>query len=174
MPHWLKLKVGVMSVVSSEGDNFLGGKDLDIVVVDKFLLPLIKESYDIDNLDESEFKNLKRRLKRTADTTKNRFRQRGKCRIFVDLGDYGDDASGEEIEIDKNFNREDIHGPMTDIFMKAIGHAKTLLEVNNITSNDLTAFVLVGGPTQIPLFRELIEKEITKPDTSSEPYDSDC
>ena len=70
MPHWLKLKVGVMSVVSSEGDNFLGGKDLDIVVVDKFLLPLIKESYDIDNLDEVSLDYLKRRLKGTADRLK--------------------------------------------------------------------------------------------------------
>ena len=32
---------------------------------------------------------------------------------------------GEEIEIEKTLHRQDIHGPMTDIFMKAIGHAKT-------------------------------------------------
>ena len=165
----VKAEGGVMSVVSSEGDNFLGGKDLDILVVDKFLLPLIRESFDIDNLDEGSLQNLKNNLKRTADRLKIDLGKKESIDFLSPLGEYGDDANGEEIEIDKTITRQDIFSPMKDIFMKAIGHAKTLLKVNNITANDLTAFVLVGGPTQIPYFRELIEKEITKPDTSSNP-----
>jgi molecular chaperone DnaK len=61
---------GVMTVVSSEGDNFLGGKDLDILVVDQVLLPLLRENYDIENLDENALQNLKSRLKRIADNLK--------------------------------------------------------------------------------------------------------
>jgi len=166
---FVKAEGGVMSVVSSEGDNFLGGKDLDIVVVDQFLLPLIKETYDVENFDNKSLQLLKQRLKGTADKLKIDLGKEESVEFLSDLGDYGDDANGEEIEIDKTITRQDIYGPMKDIFMKAIRHAKTLLEANNITSNDLTAFVLVGGPTQIPFFRELIEKEITKPDTSSNP-----
>jgi molecular chaperone DnaK len=166
---FVKAEGGVMSVVSSEGDNFLGGKDLDIVVVDQFLLPLIKESYDVENLDNESLQLLKQRLKRTADRLKIDLGKEESVEFLSDLGDYGDDANGEEIEIDKTITRQDIYGPMKDIFMTAIGHTKKLLEVNNMSVGDLESLILVGGPTQIPFFRELIEKEITKPDTSSNP-----
>ncbi|MDA9986695.1 Hsp70 family protein, partial [Crocinitomicaceae bacterium] len=166
----VKAEGGVMSVVSSEGDNFLGGKDLDELVVNKILLPLIKEDFDIDNLDKSSLKWLKSvGLKRVADELKIKLGKTDSFDLLTALEELGEDANGEEIEIDKTFTRQEIHGAMTDIFMKAISHAKKLLEVNNLKGSDLSAFVLVGGPTQIPLFRELIEKEITKPDTSLNP-----
>lgn len=166
----VKAEGGVMSVVSSEGDNYLGGKDLDELVVNKILLPLVKNDFDIDNLDNESLEWLKSLgLKRIADELKIKLGKTDRVDLLTELGDLKVDANGEEIEIEKVFYRDEIHGAMTDIFMKAIGHAKKLLEVNNLKSSDLTAFVLVGGPTQIPLFRELIEKEITKPDTSLNP-----
>ena len=41
---------------------------------------------------------------------------------------------GEDIEIDHTFNRKEVYGAMTDTFMKAIGHTKKLLEVNNLAN----------------------------------------
>ena len=58
---------------------------------------------------------------------------------------------------------------MSEPFMRAINHSKTLLTVNNVSIDDLEALVLVGGPTQILRFRELIEQELTKPETSLNP-----
>jgi len=85
------------------------------------------------------------------------------------LDELGLDDAGKEIEIEKTFTREEVYSVMKGPFMQAIDHAKKLLKVNNISVDDLKAFVLVGGPTQIPLFRTLIEKELTKPDTSLNP-----
>jgi molecular chaperone DnaK len=162
----VKAEGGVMTVESSEGDNYLGGKDLDNVVVKNVLLPLLKDNYDIENLDKEALETLKQKLKKIADVLKIDLGKKDTKEVFTDLEQLGNDATGKEIEIDKTFTIDEVHGAMTDIFMKAIGHAKKLLEVNNLSISDLTAFVLVGGPTQIPLFRELIEKEITKPDLS--------
>ena len=165
----VKAEGGVMTVESSEGDNHLGGKDLDNVVVENVLLPLIKEKYDIENLDKNAISLLKKKLKKMADVLKIDLGKNETFEVLTDVGQLGNDATGKEIEIDKTFTVDEIHGAMTDIFMKAIGHAKKLLKANNFSVSDLTTFVLVGGPTKIPLFRELIEKEITKPDFSLNP-----
>jgi molecular chaperone DnaK len=165
----VKSEGGIMSVVSSEGDNYLGGKDLDNAVLENVLLPIIQQNFEIDSLSESALELLKRRLKRIADTLKIDLGKTESVDILTNLGDLGDDSKGNEIEIDKTFTRSEVHGAMTPYFMRAIGHAKKLLEVNNLTASDLKAFVLVGGPTQIPLFRQLIEQEIMKPDTSTNP-----
>ena len=165
----VKAEGGVMSVVSSEGDNFLGGKDLDNVVVEAVLLPLLRKNFDIENLSEVDVIILKERLKRLADNLKIELGKVESIDILTDLGQLGNDALGNEIEIDRTFTRDEVHGSMHDIFMKAIAHAKTLLEVNHLTVSDIKTIVLVGGPTQIPLFRELIEKEIMKPDISLNP-----
>lgn len=162
----VKSEGGVMSVVSSEGDNFLGGKDLDNVVVEAVLLPLLRKNFDIENLSEADLITLKEILKGLADRLKIDLGKVQSIDILTDLGELKNDALGKEIEIDRTFTRDEVHGSMRDIFMKAIAHAKKLLEVNHLTVSDLSAFVLVGGPTQIPLFRELIEKELMKPDIS--------
>lgn len=161
---------GVMSVVSSEGDNNLGGKDLDNLVVNQILVPLLQEKYVIDNrLSDPKENNLKDRLKTIADTLKIDLGKNESFDILTDLDELGLDDAGKEIEIEKTFTREEVYSVMKVPFMQAIDHAKKLLKVNNISVDDLKAFVLVGGPTQIPLFRTLIEKELTKPDTSLNP-----
>ena len=165
----VKSEGGIMSVVSSEGDNFLGGKDLDNLVVENILLPLLRQNFSIEEMSDSDKEKLKNKLKRIADNLKITLGKTETVDYLSDLKSLGYDASGAEIEIDKTFTRDEVHGVMTPCFMQAIGHAKKLLEVNNLKASELKAFVLVGGPTQIPLFRQLIEKEIMKPDTSLNP-----
>ena len=165
----VKAEGGVMSVVSSEGDKNMGGKNLDELIINQFLIPYLKESYNIDDFDKDKIKNLKSVLKSYAQQLKIDLGQKESDDFMTDVDVLGNDSSGQSMEIDTTYTREEIHGAMSGIFMESIGHAKKLLEANNLTVSDLKAFVLVGGPTQIPLFRELIEKELTKPDTSLNP-----
>lgn len=165
----VKAEEGVMEVISTEGDIFLGGKDLDNAVVDNVLLPLLRENYNVEGLDKEGLNKLKKELKKIADKLKIDLGTEEEVDFLVDLEQLGEDASGVEIEIDQTFTREQIHGVMDSIFMKAIDHCKTLLKVNNVSIDDLKALVLVGGPTQIPRFRELIEQELTNPDLSLNP-----
>lgn len=165
----VKAEGGVLSVVSSEGNNYLGGKDLDNVVVDEILLPMISEQYNIYELDSDSLELLKAKLKIIADTLKVDLAKHEKSDVLTDLEQLGKDADEEEIEIDHSFTREEIYGVMTPIFMKAINHTKDLIRANALNLADINALVLVGGPTQIPTFRELIEREIMKPDISLNP-----
>ena len=38
----LSMREGIMKVIDTEGDNFLGGKDLDYAVIDQLFMPSSK------------------------------------------------------------------------------------------------------------------------------------
>ena len=44
----IKVEDSIMKVIDSEGDNHLGGKDLDYAIVDNILMPYLKKEYEID------------------------------------------------------------------------------------------------------------------------------
>ena len=44
-------------VFDTEGDNYLGGKDLDAAIVDKIIIPYLKSHYKIDNILADKEKN---------------------------------------------------------------------------------------------------------------------
>lgn len=41
----LKVEEGIMQVVDTEGDNYLGGKNLDYAIVDGIIIPYLKEHF---------------------------------------------------------------------------------------------------------------------------------
>ncbi len=49
---------GVMQVFDTEGDNYLGGKNIDEAIVSKILLPRLSESFNLDFSDEERLRPL--------------------------------------------------------------------------------------------------------------------
>src|SRR5690554_3465112 len=52
----LKVVDGIIQMLDSSGDNFLGGKNLDDEIVDKIIIPHLKENFSLDNLMEDNNK----------------------------------------------------------------------------------------------------------------------
>ena len=42
----LKVEDGIMQVFDTEGDNYLGGKNLDYAIVDSIIIPYLQQRYD--------------------------------------------------------------------------------------------------------------------------------
>lgn len=53
----LKVEEGIMKVIDTEGDNYLGGKNLDFAIVDEIIMPYLKENYVIDSILADDAKN---------------------------------------------------------------------------------------------------------------------
>ena len=163
---------GVMEVKSSEGDNFLGGGDIDRAIVSEILLPYLRENYSISELessDEADHDYWLQRLKAIADDIKKELGKGEDFDILTDIGDLPEDDEGEEMEIDFTVTRNQMNEVAKPLFQRAIDKTKFLLENNNLSASDLTALVLVGGPTQIPLLRDMLEEQLMKPDISANP-----
>ncbi len=167
----LKVEDGIMKVIDTEGDNYLGGKNLDYAIVEEIMLPHIKENYSIENIlgDNKSSQKFKDALKFWAEDIKNQLSFKDEYNLYVDPGDAGEDDDGEEIEIDLTVNQELLKNTLSPIFQKAIDLSLQLLERNNIDKNTLDSLILVGGPTYSPILRKMLEEQIIKPDTSVDP-----
>jgi len=167
----LKVEDGIMKVIDTEGDNYLGGKNLDYAIVDEIMIPHIKENFVIEDIlsDDNSAQKFKDALKFWAEDIKNQLSFKEEFNLYVDPGDAGEDDEGEEIDIDITVTQEMMQNTLGPIFQKAIDTCKHLLERNSLDGNKLDSLILVGGPTYSPILRKMLEEQITKPDISVDP-----
>lgn len=168
----LKVEEGIMKVIDTQGDNHLGGKNLDFAIVDEIILPYIQENFVIDSVlaDDTKKQILRNAMKKYAETTKIQLSFKDTHNILSDLGDIqGEDDEGEEFELDITVTQDDVAKAVSPVFQKAIEVSLSLLERNNLKGSSLDSLILVGGPTFSPVLRKMLEEQICKPDTSADP-----
>ncbi|WMX16514.1 Hsp70 family protein [Aureispira sp. CCB-E] len=168
----LKVEDGIMKVIDTEGDNYLGGKDLDYAVVDKIIIPYIEENFSISSIknDNNEFQALRDAMKFYGEEAKIKLSFNETYNILSDLGDIpGEDDDGEEFELDITVNQDDIKNALAPVFQKAIDICLELLKRNNLQGSSLDTLLLVGGPTHSPILRKMLEEQICKPNASVDP-----
>lgn len=168
----LKVEDGIMQVFDTAGDNYLGGKDLDAAIVDKIIIPYLKENYSIDGIlaDNEKSAVLRDAMKTYAEEVKNQLSFKDSEDILSNLGDLGEDEDGEEIELDLRVTQKQVFDVMRPVFQKAVDVCERLMERNNLNGSQLNKLILVGGPTHSPLIRQMLREQITpNVDTSIDP-----
>lgn len=159
----LRVEDGIMQVFDTAGDNYLGGKDLDAVIVEKIIFPYLRDKYSIDEIICNEEKNqvLREAMKTYAEEVKIQLSFKDREDILSNLGELGEDDEGEEIELDITVTQQQVFDAMRPVFQKAVDICKTLIQKNNLRSDDLNKLILVGGPTHSPLIRQMLKEQIT-------------
>ena len=168
----LKVEDGIMQVFDTEGDNYLGGKNLDYAIVDNIIIPYLMKNYNLSATmaDADKKEVLRDAMKTYAEDVKNQLSFKGHEDIISNLGDLGEDEDGEEIELDLTVTQEEVFAVMRPYFQKAVDICKNLLQRNNLTGTQLDKLILVGGPTHSPLIRQMLKEQITpNVDTSIDP-----
>jgi molecular chaperone DnaK len=167
----MKIDEGIIKVVDTEGDNYLGGKNLDYAIVDHLIIPHIKERFEIEDIlsDDTQKQAFRASLKFIAEEFKNNLSFNSVHNIYVDPGDVGEDDNGEEIDIDLTISQEQLKPVLATPFQQAIDCSLDLLRRNNLTGGQVSNLILVGGPTMSPILREMLSTQICAPDTSVDP-----
>ena len=168
----LKVEDGIMQVFDTEGDNYLGGKNLDYAIVDEIIIPYLKENYSIEGslIDDEKRQVLRDAMKTYAEDVKNQLSFKEHEDVISNLGDLGEDEDGEEIELDLTVTQTEAFDVMRPYFQKAVDICKDLLKRNNLTGSQVNKLILVGGPTHSPLIRQMLREQITpNVDTSIDP-----
>jgi len=167
----IKSDNGLLSVIDTEGDNYLGGKNLDYAIVDQLIIPHIQERFSIDDLLSDDIKKEEYRsgLKFFAEEIKNNLSFNPSHNIYVDPGECGEDDEGEEIEIDLTVTQEQLKNVLAPIFQRAINNCLELLKRNNLNGSDLNSLILAGKPTYSPILRDMLSEQICVLDISIDP-----
>jgi molecular chaperone DnaK len=169
----IKAEEGILTVKDTDGDNWLGGKNLDEAIVDQIIIPNLQEKFAIDSVLEDADKKeiLRNAVKFFAEEAKIQLSFKDTHNILSNLGDLPfEDDNGEEPEIDVLVTQKDMENVVAPIFQKAIDITKELIKRNNLKGSDLGALILVGGPTFSPILRRMLKEQITdKVDTTIDP-----
>ena len=161
---------GVLQVKDTEGDNKLGGKNLDLAIVNDLLIPKLKNEYKIDSyLENDKIRSLLvDALKKYADEAKIALSFEESHDILSNMGEFPEDDNGEEIELEIVINSTDLEPVLSPIFQRAIDLTEKLIKRNNVDKSKLT-LLLVGGPTFSPILRQMLTDQIAVPNTSVDP-----
>jgi len=161
----VKVEQGIMTVLDTAGDNNLGGKDLDLAMVDKIIIPYLKKNYSINNiLKDSKKKDILRNaMKGYAEDAKIQLSSND----FFDIGTYpGDiratDEEGNEFNLSLTITQDELTKVFSPIYQKAIDITSQLLAKNNIAGDKLDCLILVGGPTYSPIVQNMLKEQITQ------------
>lgn len=170
----VKVEDGILTVFDTEGDNYLGGKNLDEAVVNKILIPNLKEDYDLSSYEATEWKK-----KALMDALKGPAEEMRIALSFADSADYstydrnlnlGQDDNGEEIDLEITITKDQLIDAIGGQYQKAVNICKDLLKRNGFSGKDLSSLILVGGPTYSPIIRDMLKENITpNVDTSINP-----
>lgn len=166
----LSVEDGIMQVKDTEGDNYLGGKNLDYAIVDNIIIPYLKDNYTIDGImaDSQKREILRDAVKYYAEQAKNQLSFKPSVDIMSQLDEFGEDDDAEPIELDMVITQEQLADVVTPIFQKAVDIVKGLLKRNNL--KDVNSLILVGGPTYSPVLRQMLREQVTpNVDTSIDP-----
>ena len=152
---------GILQVKDTEGDNYLGGKNLDFAIVDQIFIPYLKEHNSIDALAKKSMLILREGLKYHAEQAKNGLSFTDTYDVTSQLDEFGNDDDGNEIELDLTITQDELKAVLEPFFQKAIDICKNLISRNNLTPDQINSVILVGGPTQSPLLRQMLAEQIT-------------
>ena len=147
----LDTRDGLLRIVGHDGDNFLGGRDFDRVLVDLVLQKLAADGIVIDRANPEHMLAL-RRLRFAAEEAKIELTRAADAPIFIS----GLDVGGELVDVDVLITRKEYEPLVLPLIDRSIGICKRLLTANGLAEGSLQRLVLVGGPTVTPLLRERV------------------
>lgn len=140
---------GEMHVVAHGGDNFLGGSDFDKRIYE-WVIQQIELGYG--RYPQLSSPTGRWVLMKECELAKIRLTDEEKTSI--DLSYF--DLPLAKIDI----SRQILHDLVEDLVEKTIYHAKMRLDDARLSSDDIVAVLLVGGPTQMPYIRQRIREEL--------------
>jgi len=151
----LILADGTFEVISTSGDNLLGGDDFDQKIID-FLVSEFKRDQAVDL---SKDKMAIQRLKDAGEKAKKELSGVTTTQIslpFITMGDAG------PLHLELNLTRAKFNEITSDLITRCEGPVRNALKDAKMGSNDIHQVLLVGGSTRIPAVQELVKKLLNK------------
>ena len=151
----LEIGDGVVEVISTSGNNHLGGDNFDQKIIDWLAEEFKKET----GIDLRNDKMAIQRLKDAAEDAKKKLSTTLETQIslpFITM-----DATGPK-HLEKKLTRAAFDELTKDLVEATKGPVKQALEDANLSPNEIDEVLLVGGSTRIPAVQEWVKSYLGK------------
>ena len=133
----LKIANGIFEVLSTNGDTYLGGDDLDRAIIEYWM-----KSWKVDDLNNH--KQLQQELRLAAEQAK----------ITLSNADiFETEFAGEKISITK----EVFESLIQPIVKRTMDCCSNAMRDAGLQVSDINTVLMVGGSTRVPLFKKLVD-----------------
>ncbi|HFP8347473.1 TPA: molecular chaperone DnaK [Enterococcus faecium] len=151
----LELGDGVFDVLSTAGDNHLGGDDFDNKIIDYMVAEFKKEN----SIDLSQDKMALQRLKDAAEKAKKDLSGVSSTQIslpFITAGESG------PLHLEMTLTRAKFDELTADLVERTKVPVRQALKDAGLSQSEIDKVILVGGSTRIPAVVEAVRKETGK------------
>lgn len=148
----LHLEDGVFDVLSTHGDTFLGGDDIDRTIIEYWV-----KKYELQKDVESNSLNFGQEIRLAAEEAK----------IFLSNNDlFRTICGGITLELDK----ASLEALIIPLIEKTMQSVKLAVKDSGLKIEEIDKVILVGGSSRIPLIKKALENYFGKiPDDSVNP-----
>ncbi|RKX65939.1 MAG: molecular chaperone DnaK, partial [Tenericutes bacterium] len=156
----LEISDGTFEVLSTSGNNKLGGDDFDEVIVNY----IVAEAKTQSGVDLTSDKMAMQRIKETAEKAKKDLSGVLEATIslpFITANDAG------PVHFETKITRAKFEELAKDLINATAEPVRKALQDAKLTPADLDEVLLVGGSTRIPAIQALIKKELNKDTNTS-------
>lgn len=151
----LTLADGTFDVLSTSGDNQLGGDDFDELIVDYLVKEFLKEQA----VDLSKDKMAMQRLRDAAEKAKKELSGVSQTAIslpFISVGAQG------PVHLEMNLTRAKFDELTHNLVERLRTPIRNAIRDSKLTKDQIHQVILVGGSTRIPAVQELVKQELGK------------
>jgi molecular chaperone DnaK len=151
----VRIEAGVVEVISSHGNNHLGGDDFDHKIVEHVLDHLkIKQGVDLSDQPKAMA-----RILRAAEAAKRHLSDHPFARIEEE---YLADSAGKPIHLALELSREDYEAMIAPFIDETLEAVHVALASAALTSSQVDEILLVGGATRTPLIRKRLHEAFAR------------
>ena len=151
----LSLADGTYEVLSTAGNNRLGGDDFDNRIVD-YICDEFKRTEGVDLKND---KNAMFRLKLEAEKAKKELSNMSTTDISIPFITM---INGNALHINMSLSRAKFESLIRDLVDSTTKSVRQALRDAKISASDLDQVLLVGGSTRVPAVQELVKRELGK------------
>jgi molecular chaperone DnaK len=142
----VRIEAGVVEVISSHGNNHLGGDDFDHKIVEHVLDHLkIKQGVDVSDQPKAMA-----RILRAAEAAKKHLSDHPFARIEEE---YVAEMAGKPVHLALELSRKEYEEMIAPFIEETLSAVHVALESASLTSSQVDEILLVGGATRTPLVR---------------------
>ncbi len=151
----LELGDGVFEVLSTSGNNHLGGDDFDNKLVDY----IISEINSQEGINLKDDKMAMQRIKEAAEQAKKDLSNMTTTQVSLP---FIAQVNGAPVNFEMDITRAKFEELTRDLVDSTLEPVRKAMKDANLSKNDIDKVLLVGGSTRIPRVQELIKNELGK------------
>lgn len=142
---------GVYEVLATSGDTFLGGEDIDWLLID-MLADEFKAQHGVDLRQDNM---ALQRLKEVSEKVKCELSTLTEAKITLPF--IATDSTGPK-HLERMLKRAELENLARDLIQETLKPCKAVLSEVNLSKDDIGAVILVGGQTRMPLVLDVVSE----------------